>query len=66
MSVTIRGFYIATLKHLAVKTLYSRWISHNLSEAKEMDGSCELVQKFNRGTSANVYSIVMGRFGKEG
>ena len=51
------------LQHVAVKTIYSRWIPHNLRIAQKkvrVDWCKEMLEKYNRGASKDVYQIVTG------
>lgn len=50
-------------EHLAVRKLVSRWIPHNLTIAQKkarVDWSKEMLKKYSRGSSKQVYSIVTG------
>ena len=50
-------------EHLAVKKICSRWIPHNLTIAQKkarVDWSKEMLKKFHRGASKDVYKIVTG------
>ncbi|XP_033254026.1 histone-lysine N-methyltransferase SETMAR-like [Drosophila miranda] len=50
-------------EHLVVKKVCSRWIPHNLSLAQKKDRvnwSKEMLKKFDRGASKDVYKIVTG------
>ena len=49
--------------HLAVKKVCSRWIPHNLTVAQKkarVDWCKEILKKYNRGVSKDVYKIVTG------
>lgn len=49
--------------HLAVRKVCSRWIPHNLTIAQKkarVDWCKEILKKFNRGASKDVYKIVTG------
>ena len=50
-------------EHLTGKKICSRWIPHNLSIAQKkagVDWSKEMLPKYDRGASKNVYDIVTG------
>jgi len=50
-------------KHLVVKKICSHWIPHNLTTAQKkarVDRCTEMLKKYSRGTSKDVYKIVTG------
>ena len=50
-------------EHLTIKKICSRWIAHNLTNAQKkvrVDGCKEMLEKYDRSASKDVYKIVTG------
>lgn len=63
LGISSTSVYKILHEHLAVKKICSRWIPHNLTEAQKkarVNWCKEMLKKYNRGASKDVYKIVTG------